>query len=98
MIWHMQRNSFDLSQYPELLAFAQEVKRSGTPRVLSSNGEELVRVSPITTRKRRPRGKRTSAADPIWDIIGMGQSGEPSNVSEHVDEFLATWEVANNHQ
>ena len=89
--------SVDVSGNPELLSLAQEVKQSGRPRVLRTDGEALARVSPMPTRQRRPRGKRTSADDPIWDIVGMGRSGEPSNVSEHVDEFLAAQEVANNH-
>jgi len=90
--------TIDVSGNPELLSFAQEVQRSGTTRVLSTDGEALARISPITPRKRVPRGKRTSAADPIWEIVGMGRSGEPSNVSERVDEFLADWEVGQNRQ
>jgi hypothetical protein len=88
---------FDVSQNPELLSFAREIKRSGTPRLLSADGEELVRVSPIRATRRSLKGKRTSADDPVWHIIGMGRSvGGPSNVSEHVDEFLAEWEVSQN--
>lgn len=87
----------DVSQNPELLSFAREIKRSGTPRLLRADGEELVRVSPIRATRRGLRGKPTFAGDPFWHIIGMGRSvGGPSNVSEHVDEFLAEWEVSHN--
>ena len=87
----------DVSQNPALLAFAREVKRSGMPRLLRADGEALVRVSPIRAAARSRKGERTSADDPIWNIVGMGRSeGGPSDVSEHVDEFLAEWEVSQN--
>ncbi len=38
---------------------------------------ELVRARPIR------------ADDPLWDIVGMGSSGGPGDVSENVDKYLA---------
>lgn len=89
--------SMDVSGNPELLSFAQEVKRSGRSRVLRTAGEELARVVPIAARSRARRTRRTSADDPIWDIIGMGRSGQPDNVSERIDDFLTAWEVTQTH-
>jgi len=84
----------DISHDPTLLAFAREIKRSGVPRLLRADGEELVRVSPIRASTRSRKGKHTTADDPIWNIVGMANSGEPSDVSEHVDEYLAAWEMS----
>ena len=86
----------DVNHSPELLSLAQEVKRTGTARVLRADGEELAWVVPPKGKKRSRKGKPTSADDPFWRIIGMGRTEEPSDVSEHVDEFLAEWEVSNN--
>lgn len=86
----------DVSHLPEVLALAERVKRSNTPRILvSADGEPLARVTPATTKPRRLRGKRTSPNDPIWNIVSMGRSqAGPTDVSAHVDEFLAEWEVS----
>jgi hypothetical protein len=86
----------DVSHSPELLSFAREVKRSGTPRLLCADGEELVRVSPVKPRRSTSKGKPTFAGDPFWRIIAMGQVGEPGDdASERVDELLADFESGN---
>lgn len=82
----------DVSQQPELLAFAEQVKRSGARYELLTDGEALVTVAPATSRSSR-RGKRTSASDPIWQIIGMARSSGPSDISVHVDDYLAETEI-----
>lgn len=87
--------SIDVSQRPELLAFAREVKRSGRPCLLSGDGEDLARVSPAGRARRGVKGKPTFAGDPFWRIVGMGRSGRSSDASEHVDEILADFELAN---
>ena len=87
--------SVDVSGNPELLSLAQEVKRSGKPRVLRADGEELARVSPAIPRRRSLKGRPTFAEDPFWRVIGMGRSGGPSDASEHVDEILADFEFGN---
>lgn len=93
-----QLERVDVSESPDVLALAEQVNKSGTPRILvRADGEELARMLPAAQQPRRARGRRTSAADPIWDIIAMGRSeGGSTDVSAHVDEFLADWEVAQN--
>lgn len=91
-----QRVDVDVSQDPALLELAREVQRTGGTIVLSAKGEALARVSPATPSRRPRSGKRTSADDPIWNIVGMGRSGQPANVSEHVDEFLTAFELSGN--
>lgn len=88
--------AMDVSRLPDVLSLAEQVKRTKTPRILiRADGEELARLVPPKQRTPKPTGKRITADDPIWDIVGMGSSaGGLSNVSEHVDEFLAEWEVS----
>ena len=39
--------------------------------------------------QRKPRGKPTSADDPLWNLVGIGQSREPGDVSENKHRYLA---------
>jgi len=93
-----ERQHLDVSHSPELLRVAQEVKQTRTRRILQADGEELAEIKPMTKRSRLPRGKRTGAADRIWNIIGMMDSSEPDNISARVDEYLVEAELAQNHQ
>jgi hypothetical protein len=90
-----QAHTIDVSQSPELLAFARRVKREGAAFVLKAEGEELARVSPPSRRRHSLKGKPTFDGDPFWRIIGMGSSGVPSDASERVDELLAEFELMN---
>jgi hypothetical protein len=42
-----------------------------------------------TRAPKRRRGRPTSAADPLWAIIGTVESTGPTDVSENVDRYLA---------
>jgi hypothetical protein len=53
----------DISNAPDLIRLADEVRREGRPRVLTRDDEELVMVSPIRTRRRRTKAGPT--ADPV---------------------------------
>lgn len=86
----------DVSELPELRAFAERVNRSGARYELRSGGEALATVAPAASRRHR-EGKRTSADDPIWDIVGMAQSAELSDVSAHVDDYLTAAEFDASH-
>ena len=95
----LEQQPIDISNRLELSQLVEELKRARRVGVLRRDNHDVAVLTPLadTPRpKRRPRGKRTSADDPLWSIVGMFHSNEPSIVSEHVDEFLAEWEVANN--
>ena len=36
-----------------------------------------------------PRGKPTSADDPLWNLVGIGHSGGPGDVSANKHRYLA---------
>lgn len=80
----------DISQLPDLLRLAEEVKRSGTARALL-NGDETVAVlaPPIPARsaRRSPRGRRTP--DAILRLKGLGASAEPTDIARHKHAYLA---------
>ena len=55
--------SIDISDVPELLRLAEEVRRAGEPRVLRKDGEELAMVVPLAPPKVRRRGRVKTEAD-----------------------------------
>ena len=52
-------------------------------------------VPNATKQEPKPRGKRTSADDPLWKIVGMARSKGTGDVSENVDKYLAEVYLAN---
>jgi hypothetical protein len=82
----------DISNLPELLRIAQEVRDTNEPRLLRREREDLAILTPAKGARRRPpvpRGKPTSAADPLWSIVGIGRSTGPTDVSSHKHKYLA---------
>lgn len=56
-----QRKSIDISDAPEILRMAEEIRRAGEPRVLRWNGEDVVMVVPL------PRAKKAGIEKPTAD-------------------------------
>lgn len=81
--------NIDVSDVPELLRIAEEVKRSGEPCVLKRDSEELAVLSPVTRLGSVRRGRRTSANDPLWNIVGIGRSEGPTDVARNKHKYLA---------
>lgn len=79
----------DSTRIPELLTLAEEVRRTGKPRRVQRGHEDIALLVPVTPAHRR-RGRPTSAADPLWNIVGMVTVADgPTDVSEQVDRYLA---------
>ncbi len=53
----------DISDVPEILRLAEEVRLAGEPRVLRRDGEDLAVVVPLPKPKKHRRGHVLSAAD-----------------------------------
>jgi excisionase family DNA binding protein len=60
-------------------------------RVRKDAVEQL--ATPVVPKAQRagavPKGKRTSADDPLWNIVGIGESAEPTDIAAHKLEYLA---------
>ncbi len=57
-----QPKAIDISDVPDMLRLAEEVHRTGDPRVLRRDGEDLAMVVPMP-RPRKTRLKKPTAAD-----------------------------------
>jgi hypothetical protein len=73
----------DISDIPELLQLAHEVRSTNEPAVLQQEREDLAMLTPITPVARRSvKGKPTTADDPLWKLVGIGHSGK-GDISEN---------------
>ncbi len=79
----------DVSSIPELVKLAQEVRSTNEPAVLQQEREDLAMLTPIKpVAKRSVRGKPTSGADPLWQLVAIGHSGR-GDISENKHQYLA---------
>lgn len=85
------RKSIDVSQVPELLRLLEEVQDSGQECVLTRNDEQLAVLTPVkpTGPRRSPKSGLVGEDDPLWDIVGMGASKGPGDISEKKHRYLA---------
>src|SRR5438067_13199482 len=84
--------SRDISTIPEVLRLAEEVDASQTPLMLTDGDRVVALLTPVESSTENPRphadlGGRTP--DSLLNIIGIGESKEPSDVEHHELEYLA---------
>ena len=79
----------DISAIAELLNIAEEVRTTKESRLLKRDGEDLALITPVRPVARRiRRGRPTAPDDPLWNIVGMASSAEPTDASKK-HEYLA---------
>ena len=81
--------SLDVSRSPEMLRLAEEVARTGVPRVLERNGEALAIVRPTASPRRSRTGRRTAPNAWLAGLVGIGESTDHANVSGNVHRYVA---------
>ena len=80
----------DITNSPELLRLAEEIRRTQEPRVLVNEAQELVEVRPVPARRKRStKGRPVTELDPLFRLIGIGKSDVPGGVSGKNHEYLA---------
>ena len=80
----------DISDRPELVRLAEEVRRTQRARVLRCDGEDLAMLTPLEPPKRRSRKKAVfTREDPLFGLIGIGDSGVEGGFSWRKKEALA---------
>lgn len=88
-----EQHAINIQDIPALQPIAQEVSRTRQRLRLSVDGADVTLVVEPShpKRSRARRGRRTSADDPFWSLIGTGHSGK-TDVSANHDKYLAEWE------
>jgi hypothetical protein len=86
----------DASEVPELLSIAREVRESGEARIIRSNGEDLVIITPIKagakrSPSRRRKGGILTKEDSLWNIVGVADrpGDRITDISENKHKYLA---------
>ena len=81
----------DITDSTELLALAEEVRRSGVARLLKRGEQDLALLTPLTPRQpaRSPRRATIEERDALLNIIGIGASAEPTDIARDEQEYLA---------
>ena len=80
----------DVTDSAELLDLVEEVRRSGVGRLLMRGEEELALLTPVDARRRARRPQPASEQrDSLLNIIGIGESAEPTDIARDEQEYLA---------
>lgn len=82
--------TIDITNSPELLRLAEDVRTSNEPRLLRRDSEDVAIVHPVKRARRAPtlRGKPLTAADPLWKLVGSATSAQPTDATKK-HEYLA---------
>jgi hypothetical protein len=81
----------DITESSELLDLAEEVRRSRVSRLLKCGKQEIALLTPVApcrevqSRRQPAHDKR----DALLNIIGIGESAEPTNIAQREGEYLA---------
>ena len=81
----------DIGDSPDLLRVVEEVQASNEPRILRHAQEDVAILRPIkqSARRRVPKGRPTSADDPVWKLVGIGASKGAGDISTNKHAYLA---------
>src|SRR4051812_4290714 len=84
----------DITASPELLRLVEEVERSGEGRLLKRGEQDVAVLTPVAPRgapKRPPKRRQAPIdySDPIFNIIGMISTDEPTDVAANKHQYLA---------
>ncbi len=82
-----------ITHRPELLQIVPEAQRANEPLVLREANKDVAIVRPIKRAQRKPipRGRPTSADDPLWNIVGIARGPDDGvrDVSTNKHKYLA---------
>ncbi len=81
----------DVTTSAELRRVAEQVRQTRQPVPLTQGDEVIAVVQPAPKVGRKQRPARRAAAPNTWltNLIGLGASDGPGDVSENVDHYLA---------
>ena len=81
----------DITDAPDILKLVREVARTGVPVILGQGEEELAVLLPASKHEHDARtvGGDADEADSLLNIIGIGESAEPTDIAKYKHEYLA---------
>lgn len=84
-----QLKHIDITDRQELLQLVEQAQSTHEPLVLSKGSEDVAILHPVTRpAKRAMAGKVLTREDPLFSLIGTGQSNIPGCVSGKKHDYL----------
>ena len=77
----------DIAGLAEVASIAEEVQRTGEPKRLTKNGQDIAIITPAPARRRRKTGIITES-DPLLELMGIGHGRIPGGVSGRKNRAL----------
>lgn len=79
----------DISHSDEVRRLVEEVHATDEALALQIHHRTVAILAPAPRSRSTARQRKvTSAADPLWNIVGLGRTDGPGDVAENVDAYL----------
>jgi hypothetical protein len=83
-------NHLNINNNPELVHLVEAVRNAHRPFVLEQDNEAVAVVRPIAKRTtRKAKARFLTEDDPLWKLVGTGESSEPTDIRQLKDTYLA---------
>ena len=85
----------EIDDMPELVGLVERIAKSKRGIILRRDGKDVASIKPLPAvaeqkpAQKRRRHRPTTADDPLWQIIGIGSSAEPTDIAKFKDQYLA---------
>jgi hypothetical protein len=79
-----------ITQATDIVALAEEVRRTNRPAMLQRNSENIALLTPVRDEDEPVlAGQPFTMDDPLWDIVGVGESEGVTDVSSNKHKYVA---------
>ncbi len=79
-----------ITQATDIVALAEEVRRTNRPAMLQRNSENIALLTPVRDEDEQVlAGQPFTMDDPLWDIVGVGESEGVTDVSSNKHKYVA---------
>ncbi len=79
-----------ITRATDIVALAEEVRRTHRPAVLQQDSEDIALLTPVRDGEEAVlAGQPFAMDDPLWDIVGVGESEGATDVSSNKHKYVA---------
>ncbi len=83
----VETKTIQIDRSTDIVALAEEVRKTGEDRILEKEGKALARLTPIEAEKERRNA--FSPNDSLWNIVGMDTSQGNSDTSTNKYKYIS---------
>ncbi len=79
-----------ITRATDIVALAEEVRRTHRPAVLQRDSENIALLTPVRDEGEQVlEGRPFTMDDPLWDLVGIGESEGATDVSSDKHQYVA---------